>query len=45
MGAGDYYDILGIPRSADDKEIKKAYLLFNKNNYKDLKSDKNKLLY
>ncbi len=25
MGAGDYYDILGIPRSADDKEIKKAY--------------------
>jgi molecular chaperone DnaJ len=25
MGTGDYYDILGIPRSADDKEIKKAY--------------------
>jgi molecular chaperone DnaJ len=25
MGAGDYYDVLGIPRTADDKEIKKAY--------------------
>jgi len=25
MGAGDYYDILGIPRNADDKEVKKAY--------------------
>lgn len=25
MGAGDYYDTLGIPRNADDKEIKKAY--------------------
>lgn len=25
MGAGDYYDILGIPRNADEKEVKKAY--------------------
>ncbi len=25
MVAGDYYDILGIPRNADDKEVKKAY--------------------
>ena len=25
MGSGDYYDTLGIPRTADDKEIKKAY--------------------
>jgi len=25
MGAGDYYETLGIPRNADDKEIKKAY--------------------
>jgi molecular chaperone DnaJ len=25
MGAGDYYDTLGIPRNADEAEIKKAY--------------------
>lgn len=25
MGGSDYYDILGIPRNADDKEVKKAY--------------------
>jgi len=25
MGAGDYYETLGIPRNADDKEVKKAY--------------------
>ena len=25
MGSGDYYDILGVPRSADEKEIQKAY--------------------
>jgi len=25
MSAGDYYDTLGVPRSADEKEIKKAY--------------------
>ena len=25
MGAGDYYDTLGVPRSADEKEIVKAY--------------------
>jgi molecular chaperone DnaJ len=25
MGEGDYYDTLGIPRNADEKEIKKAY--------------------
>jgi molecular chaperone DnaJ len=25
MAAGDYYDILGIPRNADEKEVKKAY--------------------
>ena len=25
MGSGDYYDVLGVPRSADEKEIQKAY--------------------
>jgi molecular chaperone DnaJ len=25
MGSGNYYDVLGIPRNADDSEIKKAY--------------------
>jgi molecular chaperone DnaJ len=25
MSAGDYYDTLGVPRNADEKEIKKAY--------------------
>ncbi|MDO9036379.1 MAG: molecular chaperone DnaJ [Methanoregula sp.] len=25
MGAGDYYETLGIPRNADEKEVKKAY--------------------
>ena len=25
MAAGDYYEILGIPRTADEKEIQKAY--------------------
>jgi molecular chaperone DnaJ len=25
MGVSDYYDILSIPRNADDKEVKKAY--------------------
>ena len=25
MAAGDYYETLGVPRSADEKEIKKAY--------------------
>jgi molecular chaperone DnaJ len=25
MGSSDYYDILGIPHNADDKEVKKAY--------------------
>jgi molecular chaperone DnaJ len=25
MGAGDYYEILEVPRTADEKEIKKAY--------------------
>lgn len=25
MVAGDYYDILGVPRNADEKDVKKAY--------------------
>ena len=25
MAAGDYYDTLGVPRNADEKEIQKAY--------------------
>ena len=25
MGSGDYYEVLGIPRTSDEKEIKKAY--------------------
>ncbi|MFY9982598.1 MAG: DnaJ domain-containing protein, partial [Methanoregula sp.] len=25
MVSGDYYDTLGVPRTADEKEIQKAY--------------------
>ncbi len=40
MSADDYYDILGIPRSADDKEIKKAYRNLARKYHPDVCKDK-----
>ena len=40
MGAGDYYDILGIPRNADEKEIKKAYRNLARKYHPDVCKDK-----
>ena len=40
MGAGDYYDILGIPRNADDKEVKKAYRNLARKYHPDVCKDK-----
>lgn len=36
MGAGDFYDTLGIPRSADEKEIVKAYRSFARKYHPDV---------
>jgi molecular chaperone DnaJ len=40
MGAGDYYDTLGIPRNADEKEIKKAYRNLARKYHPDVCKDK-----
>jgi molecular chaperone DnaJ len=40
MGAGDYYDILGIPRNADEKEVKKAYRNLARKYHPDVCKDK-----
>lgn len=40
MSADDYYDTLGIPRSADDKEIKKAYRNLARKYHPDVCKDK-----
>ncbi len=40
MSADDYYDILGIPRNADDKEIKKAYRNLARKYHPDVCKDK-----
>ena len=40
MGAGDYYDTLGIPRNADDKEVKKAYRNLARKYHPDVCKDK-----
>lgn len=39
MGAGDYYDILGVPRGADEKEIKKAYRSLAKKYHPDVSKE------
>ncbi|MFA6225377.1 MAG: molecular chaperone DnaJ [Methanoregula sp.] len=40
MGAGDYYDVLGIPRNADEKEVKKAYRNLARKYHPDVCKDK-----
>ena len=40
MSADDYYSILGIPRNADDKEIKKAYRNLARKYHPDVCKDK-----
>jgi len=40
MSADDYYETLGIPRSADDKEIKKAYRNLARKYHPDVCKDK-----